>query len=67
MKISTIYKLYTVMKKIIAFLTNVWTLVVITSGVTATLDLIRPGLGWILAFLLFFGGVIYIITKKRKT
>lgn len=72
MKISLIYNIYIIMKPIIEFLKNRFTIIVVTSFVTATISLWHiPGRdiswGWIFAFLMLFAGLGYsIISQFRK-
>ena len=70
MRFGTIYKIYKVMKKAFEYLKKNYILIMVVIGITALLDLwTLPGLhnfssGFVLAFLMAFGGIIYKISKK---
>jgi len=68
-KIATALKIYTVMKKAFVYLKKNYILIMVVMLITGLFDLwtlpaFDFGSGFVLAFLMAFGGIIYKISKK---
>ena len=70
MRFGTIYKIYTMFKRILDYLKKNFVLIIVVIFLTAILDLIGLGgksdfgAGFVLGFLLVFGVILYNILKK---